>query len=302
VSIFASSFDLSRDDHADGPAPITYRGSHILPSDQDLRAGRLDLAHIPGFIDRTDRPALHDGEEGDFPAHPWLRMRLESTDSDDPTEERRYADVLLDREQVAALHAYLGAVARPHRPRTERRTVMDWRHRAACRDEDPELHFPIGNSGPALLQIAEAKTVCRRCPVVSRCLAYALETNQSFGVWGGMSEDEREALKRRNARTRQRVRDAEEPAAPAERPTPVRVDGRLMAAPPTLLDRQYQDRLPCERRDHALMSNGRAACGSSRLDVGQRRPMAELGASRRCRSAACRKLFEADEALEVSHG
>ena len=68
---------------------------------------------------------------------------------------------------------------------------MDWRHRAICRDEDPELFFPVGNSGPALLQIAEAKTVCRRCPVVSDCLAWALESGQDAGVWGGMSEDER---------------------------------------------------------------------------------------------------------------
>ena len=42
---------------------------------------------------------------------------------------------------------------------------MDWRHRAACLTEDPELFFPIGNTGPALMQIAEAKKVCRRCDV-----------------------------------------------------------------------------------------------------------------------------------------
>lgn len=178
---------------------------------------------------------------------------------------------------------------------------MDWRDRAACRNEDPELFHPVGVSGPALLQVAEAKTVCRRCPVASACLGYALDNHIEFGLWGGLSEQERTALQRRIARTRQRAA-AGEPAAPVVQPEPVRVDGRLMAAPPTLLDRQYQDRQPSERREHALLSNGRSACGSSRLDVGQRRPMSELGASRRCRSAACRRLFEADEALEVSHG
>jgi len=75
---------------------------------------------------------------------------------------------------------------------------MDWRHRAACRDEDPELFFPIGNTGPALLQIEEAKAVCRRCPVIDDCLQWALDSGQDAGVWGGTSEDERRALKRRN--------------------------------------------------------------------------------------------------------
>jgi WhiB family redox-sensing transcriptional regulator len=78
---------------------------------------------------------------------------------------------------------------------------MDWRHRAACRDEDPELFFPVGTSGPALLQIAEAKIACRRCSVSTECLNWALASGQDAGVWGGMSEDERRAVKRRNART-----------------------------------------------------------------------------------------------------
>lgn len=73
-----------------------------------------------------------------------------------------------------------------------------------CREEDPELFFPVGNSGPAALQIAEAKAVCRRCPVASECLAWALDTGQEFGVWGGMDEDERKPLSRARRGGKQR--------------------------------------------------------------------------------------------------
>lgn len=83
---------------------------------------------------------------------------------------------------------------------------MDWRHKAICRTEDPELFFPVGNSGPALAQTAKAKLVCNRCPVTTDCLAWAIESGQDAGVWGGMSEDERRVLKRRNNRGRSRSR------------------------------------------------------------------------------------------------
>jgi len=79
---------------------------------------------------------------------------------------------------------------------------MDWRHSALCRDEDPELFFPIGTTGPAAVQVEQAKVVCRRCSVVEDCLSWALETQQDSGVWGGTSEDERRALRRRAVRAR----------------------------------------------------------------------------------------------------
>jgi WhiB family redox-sensing transcriptional regulator len=73
---------------------------------------------------------------------------------------------------------------------------QDWRDEAACRDTSPDLFFPVGTTGPALEQIAEAKAVCRGCAVRSECLDYALATNQDTGVWGGTSEEERKKLRR----------------------------------------------------------------------------------------------------------
>lgn len=85
----------------------------------------------------------------------------------------------------------------------ERRS-HDWRSQAACTDEDPELFFPIGSTGPAVDQIAEAKKVCARCEVRGPCLEYAISSNQDAGVWGGLSEDERRSLKRKRQRQRRR--------------------------------------------------------------------------------------------------
>lgn len=75
-----------------------------------------------------------------------------------------------------------------------------WRERAACLHEDPDLFFPIGRTGPTLEQLDEAKAVCRRCPVVEQCLHWAVKAGQVEGVWGGATESERRALRRREAR------------------------------------------------------------------------------------------------------
>ncbi|HEY8882653.1 MAG TPA: WhiB family transcriptional regulator [Dermatophilaceae bacterium] len=80
---------------------------------------------------------------------------------------------------------------------------MGWADHAACLREEPELFFPIGNSGPVLVQIEEAKAVCNRCPVIDACLRFAMESGMTAGVWGGLTEDERRALKRRTVRPAQ---------------------------------------------------------------------------------------------------
>ena len=80
--------------------------------------------------------------------------------------------------------------------------MMMWRDRATCLGEDPELFFPIGNTIPALVQIEEAKAICGRCEVMDTCLTWAMESGQKAGVYGGLSDAERHALKRRETRAR----------------------------------------------------------------------------------------------------
>jgi WhiB family redox-sensing transcriptional regulator len=68
--------------------------------------------------------------------------------------------------------------------------AADWRDQALCRDADPDLFFPVGTSGASLLQVDQAKQLCRTCPVCGPCLRWALD-NGDAGVWGGTTEDER---------------------------------------------------------------------------------------------------------------
>jgi WhiB family redox-sensing transcriptional regulator len=72
----------------------------------------------------------------------------------------------------------------------------EWRRTAACRDTDPDLFFPVGTTGPAIEQIANAKAVCRQCDSQTACLEFAIATNQDSGIWGGTSEEERRQLRK----------------------------------------------------------------------------------------------------------
>jgi len=78
--------------------------------------------------------------------------------------------------------------------------AKNWRDDAACREEDPELFFPLGNTGTAITQAEEARAICRRCPAIEACGEWALATGQDAGVWGGMTEDERRTIRRRRSR------------------------------------------------------------------------------------------------------
>jgi WhiB family redox-sensing transcriptional regulator len=69
---------------------------------------------------------------------------------------------------------------------------LSWQERALCAQTDPEAFFPEKGGSTR-----EAKKVCLVCEVRSECLTYALEHDERFGIWGGLSERERRRLKKR---------------------------------------------------------------------------------------------------------
>jgi WhiB family redox-sensing transcriptional regulator len=70
----------------------------------------------------------------------------------------------------------------------------DWREVAACRYAEPDLFFPGPADGLPADEAERAKAVCAGCPVRRECLQFALATRQAYGVWGGMTEQERRTV------------------------------------------------------------------------------------------------------------
>ena len=72
----------------------------------------------------------------------------------------------------------------------------EWQYEGACREADPNLFFhPEGERGAARRRRADAaKSFCQGCVVREMCRVRALEAREPFGVWGGLSEDERNAI------------------------------------------------------------------------------------------------------------
>jgi WhiB family transcriptional regulator, redox-sensing transcriptional regulator len=68
---------------------------------------------------------------------------------------------------------------------------LAWMESARCLDADPDAFFPEKGGSTR-----EAKRICGQCEVRDECLEYALDNDERFGIWGGMSERERRRLKR----------------------------------------------------------------------------------------------------------
>jgi len=79
-------------------------------------------------------------------------------------------------------------------------SATNWRLAGACRSADPDLFFPISSVGPAQRQITRAKLICGGCGVRQECLDFALAHNQTYGIWGGTTPEDRQRDRRRKRR------------------------------------------------------------------------------------------------------
>lgn len=70
--------------------------------------------------------------------------------------------------------------------------ALSWQSEALCAQTDPEAFFPEKGGSTR-----DAKRICTSCDVRGECLEYALNNDERFGIWGGLSERERRKLKRR---------------------------------------------------------------------------------------------------------
>ena len=92
------------------------------------------------------------------------------------------------RENAQPLYAWTDLLKAENENEDE---VEDWKQNALCAQTDPEAFFPEKGGSTR-----EAKRICNRCSVRQKCLDDALDRDERFGIWGGLSERERRKLTR----------------------------------------------------------------------------------------------------------
>jgi WhiB family redox-sensing transcriptional regulator len=76
------------------------------------------------------------------------------------------------------------------------RRGTEWMRDAACKGMNPALFFPNRGDNRA---IRAARKVCDGCPVREKCDIYAMDNRMHHGMWGGRTEMDRKASRRRYA-------------------------------------------------------------------------------------------------------
>jgi WhiB family redox-sensing transcriptional regulator len=138
------------------------------------------------YRERSAAAALEDA------ATAFLAEHAAMDEAEEPDSDEHEAEVvsLLDRQPAArpAEPVWLTLL----RPSAPVEGELAWQADALCAQTDPEAFFPEKGGSTR-----DAKKVCSSCTVRSECLEYALENDERFGIWGGLSERERRRLRKR---------------------------------------------------------------------------------------------------------
>ena len=80
------------------------------------------------------------------------------------------------------------------KPQVDNDNPLAWQTDSLCAQTDPEAFFPEKGGSTR-----DAKKICQSCEVKTQCLEYALQNDERFGIWGGLSERERRKLRKRDS-------------------------------------------------------------------------------------------------------
>ncbi len=98
----------------------------------------------------------------------------------------------------------------PHQLPGPNADFWDWQLQGACRGEASDVFYhPDGERGRARTNRENrAKAICYSCPVLEQCREHALAVAEPYGIWGGMSESERQAALRGTTKRRAKTKVA----------------------------------------------------------------------------------------------
>jgi WhiB family redox-sensing transcriptional regulator len=156
-------------------------------------------------------------------------------------------------------------------------------HGGICHDKPKELFYPeVGTDA------RKAKEVCRACPVRIECLEYAIENGEKWGIWGGTSHRERQAIKRARARYGTDA-VAVSPPKGAQRPSDRKPGADPVKPPPRPRHHQFTDEqrargvaaTPAEAR----RKGGLALTTEQRRAAGRKGGLARAAAARQAKAA-----------------
>lgn len=144
--------------------------------------GWSDGSELPGRTSLEDQAtallARHDAESSEAPASARGDAMVTALFPSEPTAP----------EHSEAQSSIWEALSQPL---AEIEGELAWQVDALCAQTDPEAFFPEKGGSTR-----DAKKICASCTVRSQCLDYAMQNDERFGIWGGLSERERRRLRK----------------------------------------------------------------------------------------------------------